>query len=697
MEMYSHLFSRAFEDLLGKQSEKNYLTEDEVKLGRFRGLDHYFAHMGDLFEVNPKYIMLPIDEQTEGLFVIDANTRKIDIPKPFSTYSGVQSDNMCEIVVFTIDRYFDYQDLADTNICVQWIRPGGTPDDEGISHISLIDLETCRGKIRFGWPLTEEITKYPGKVKFAVRFYKKDGNGKFQYVLNTEETFLPIKAGLNIDDPAIEENSIDLFGQFIRNSMNPSYAIPEPAFFVKPGIDLPATAAITYAPGEPEDDTLVLKAQAVANDLGYISYVWKFKPDDGEERVLVNDDTYDIKFDVPVLVTDIAKEAGNVAPYIPLVDKETGKEIKDAEGNVKYTIAKREGGQKYYRPIETDTGVKYQLYYERIDEENPAPEDLVELITTLTLKKDGSDNITGEYSVEAINSIYFTEEENERFKNETPPALSNKCVVPGPNEVELKNDFASHIFMDKVSGIAALTAEPVADPTNPDYVYTWYRSKVVPTSVEDMAVLSGATTETYTIQNEPGWYAAKVKSVLNRKEMSDTSSICRVTHYPEKPLVKKLEYATIRFDDDGVEQPITAWNELKSLNDEEAADFEKTMSDVYKNGDLIRLKITTNFDLDGKVNNHLDSDKIEYYWYVQKPDEERRLITAEDIGPNSIIREGTDIDGAVLDVRCLLNTDAKDQATVYSCQIVNFLGEKGKDGSYSDPYDTANYNTFVVM
>ena len=119
MEMYSHLFSRAFEDLLGKQSEKNYLTEDEVKLGRFRGLDHYFAHMGDLFEVNPKYIMLPIDEQTEGLFVIDANTRKIDIPKPFSTYSGVQSDNMCEIVVFTIDRYFDYQDLADTNICVQ--------------------------------------------------------------------------------------------------------------------------------------------------------------------------------------------------------------------------------------------------------------------------------------------------------------------------------------------------------------------------------------------------------------------------------------------------------------------------------------------------------------------------------------------------------------------------------------------------
>ena len=117
---------------------------------------------------------------------------------------------------------------------------------------------------------------------------------------------LPIKAGLKITNPAIEENSVDLFGDFVKNSMNPSFATPEPAFFVKPGVDLPSTAAIDY-----ETDTLVLKAQAVANDLGHISYVWKYKSDlEGAELVTIDSDNtaYVINSNVPVLVTDIVKD-----------------------------------------------------------------------------------------------------------------------------------------------------------------------------------------------------------------------------------------------------------------------------------------------------------------------------------------------------------------------------------------------------
>ena len=37
-----------------------------------------------------------------------------------------------------------------------------------------------------------------------------------------------------------------------------------------------------------------------------------------------------------------------------------------------------------------------------------------------------------------------------------------------------------------------------------------------------------------------------------------------------------------------------------------------------------------------------------------------------------------------------------ERARAFSDEVA-VLGEKGKDGSYSDPYDTANYNTFVVM
>ena len=703
MELYSHLFSRAYAALLGKQAEKNYLTPAELEVGRFVSLDNYFAHMGDLYEIDPKYLMLPLDETSEALFKIDANTRKVTIPKPFDACSGIQTDNMCEIIVFTIDRYFDYQDLSDLNICVQWIRPGGTPDDEGISHIRMIDLETYPGQLRFGWPLTSEITKYPGKVKFAVRFYRKDKQGNYQYILNTEEALLTIKSGLNIVNPAIEEDSVDLFGDFVKNSMNPSFALPEQAFFTKPGINLPGTAAIDY-----NTDTLVLKAQAVANDLGYISYVWKYKSDlEGSELVTIdsNNSAYTVASDVPVLVTDIVKEAiaetGDTSKFVPLVDAD-GNEVKDENDKIVYTIAKREGGQKYFVPATNADGQPiYQLYLDRIDEENPAPANLVELITTLTLKPvedGGSEFVTGEYQVEATNTIYLDHQDPEGFRNTTPVAYSNKCVVPGPAAVELSKQFVKHAFIKDAAGVE-LKIEVKEDKTNPDYFYTWYNypredgDNTVPVKIEDMTKIENLGTDTYAI-TAPGWYAAKVDAILNRKTMSATTDICRLTGYPVKPNVLKLEYAPISFNEEGVELPDAemAWSELKSENDAEASEIEKNMSTNWKNGDLIRLRINT--DLDNKVD-YLNSDKLLYSWYVQLPDEGKRLITSADIGLNSIVREGTQIDGKTLDIRCLHNTTEEKQAAVYSCVITNQLGEGEK--SLSDPCDTSKYNTFVVM
>lgn len=703
MELYSHLFSRAYAALLGKQAEKNYLTPAELEVGRFVSLDNYFAHMGDLYEIDPKYLMLPLDETSEALFKIDANTRKVTIPKPFDACSGIQTDNMCEIIVFTIDRYFDYQDLSDLNICVQWIRPGGTPDDEGISHVRMIDLETYPGQLRFGWPLTSEITKYPGKVKFAVRFYRKDEKGNYQYILNTEEALLTIKSGLNIVNPAIEEDSVDLFGDFVKNSMNPSFALPEQAFFTKPGINLPGTAAIDY-----NTDTLVLKAQAVANDLGYISYVWKYKSDiEGSELVTIdeNNSAYTVAADVPVLVTDIVKEAiaetGDTSKFIPLLNAD-GSEVKDDNGKTVYTIAKREGGQKYFVPATNADGKPiYQLYLDRIDEEHPAPADLVELITTLTLKPvedGGSEFVTGEYQVEATNTIYLDHQDPEGFRNTTPVAYSNKCVVPGPAAVELSKKFAKHAFIKDASGVE-LKIEVKEDKTDPDYFYTWYNypredgNNSVPVKVEDMTEIENLGTSAYAVTT-PGWYAAKVDAILNRKTMSATTDICRVTGYPAKPNILKLEYAPIGFDEEGVELPdaAMAWSELKNENDAEASDVEKNMSTGWKNGDLIRLRVIT--DIDNKVD-YLNSDKLLYSWYVQLPDEPKRQITTADIGLNSIIREGTSIEGKTLDVRCLQNTTEKSQAAVYSCVITNLLGEGEK--SQSEACDTSKYNTFVVM
>ena len=83
---------------------------------------------------------------------------------------------MCEIITFTIDRYFDYVDLTDTDIAIQW----KTNQEEGMSLIKLVDIKTLEseGKIRFGWPITKVLTKNAGNITFSVRFYKRDSAEK---------------------------------------------------------------------------------------------------------------------------------------------------------------------------------------------------------------------------------------------------------------------------------------------------------------------------------------------------------------------------------------------------------------------------------------------------------------------------------------------------------------------------------------
>ena len=174
------------------------LNQDEINAGKFLNLDGYFAHMADLVSIRPDYVLIPSDEEP---FEINANTREIKVPSTtFGKCAGVVGDDMCEIITFVIDRYFDYTDLAQANICIQWKLPGAD-GEEGVSHIGLRDLITSSGKIRFGWPLTKELTKTAGNITFSVRFYKEkvinedDENKetKIVYLFNTKTATIPIK------------------------------------------------------------------------------------------------------------------------------------------------------------------------------------------------------------------------------------------------------------------------------------------------------------------------------------------------------------------------------------------------------------------------------------------------------------------------------------------------------------------------
>ena len=182
---YDDLFTRARQLLI----DNEILSVDAPE---FTGIDDYFAHIGTLIKLNASYAMLPLDEAP---FEIDANERTIKVPAAFNKCAGVQGDNLCEIITFTVDRYFDYVDLETTTIAIQW----QSPNRQGIHLVdrNLRDIISRPGKIRFGWPLSSSVTETHGDVVFSIRFFiaPEDG-GPVKYILNTLPAKINIKQTL---------------------------------------------------------------------------------------------------------------------------------------------------------------------------------------------------------------------------------------------------------------------------------------------------------------------------------------------------------------------------------------------------------------------------------------------------------------------------------------------------------------------
>lgn len=222
-EKYANLF---------KEAKKFLNLTDEINT-----LNAYYGHMRDFYDKidkgGSKYIMMPLEgENGEEPLNINLNTRTITIPATLSKVGGVQSDQMAELLIFKADRYFDHMDLATTSIYVQW----QLPDEQhttGATAISIIDLDSEPGKIRFAWPLHDAITKNSGIVKFSVRFFLMNGD-KLAYALNTLEANLLIKPALNPVDRIVPEDIGGLYMNAIINSTHTGDGIIHP---VKPSFE----------------------------------------------------------------------------------------------------------------------------------------------------------------------------------------------------------------------------------------------------------------------------------------------------------------------------------------------------------------------------------------------------------------------------------------------------------------------------
>lgn len=286
----------------------NILSENGILQGgaQITNVDDYFTYIEDLKNliessentddaVDPIFLILPADEP---LFEIDANSRKITVPSKFVANGiGVQGDEVAEVIYFSIDRYFDIQDLYNKEIYIQWEAPlkaGATGGgDQGLSLTINKSLSFDPGKVVFGWPIGEEITSIPGQVKFSVRFYERglDSQGKpiLTYSFSTLTSTVKITEGLDFDitnENNITQKIIDkkaLIYNNLKNSEATNVTIP--ALDIAFAMFYPDSRSLPEEVNLDENNEYRLIAQAYFNPedgdyeygAGNISYNWTFK------------------------------------------------------------------------------------------------------------------------------------------------------------------------------------------------------------------------------------------------------------------------------------------------------------------------------------------------------------------------------------------------------------------------------------
>lgn len=503
------------------------LTPEELATGTFTSLEEYYTRIGDLTRLHAdqvgasednegyskysKFLMLPMDEiHGNNVLVIDPNSRAINIPASFARNGvSVTGDELAETLLFEIDRFFDITDLVTTDIYVQWTNPA---NQEGASKITMIDYNSKAGKLLFGWPLTSKVTvenanQTNGQLKFAVRFFKRDGSGKINYSLNTLPATVTIKQALytdwndtiEIDDPAQElKMAID---------NGPASDGPEPqvpVFFT----DLHEIRYLDEGALDEYKDSAELEIRVGTTDSGVRDYYWYFKPRYVEDNKVVESDTVQtFQKETYVKTSDTAPVAGK-----------------------KYYEDKGEGNFMPYDP--TADNFDITLAFE--------PNNIY-----LVKWTEGS-HVTGNYWAEARN----------RVGKRIAKAESKTTLIPCPETVAYAEDgkLATDMFLEygetPEDGEASLVEKPirvnaVATPEACDVSYKWEYTPEYNGAMSEVMIVDSegvevgpASTSAVLNTNKPGWYRVTATASLNKEDMYVVSdNTCRVLAPIKKPVV----------------------------------------------------------------------------------------------------------------------------------------------------------------
>lgn len=255
---YSQLFANASKALRAK-----YPNDDVYKNIEILTLEEYFAHLNKLYELSEEvlkddngeiianiqngktYGILPLQEP---IIPIDANTRKITVPKEMQNI-GVAGDFGAEILYFVIDRYFDNHDLAadDITTVIEWSNPNVTQGEKRgrqrayttLTNIpaylsSDINKNLTGSKLLIGWALGGDVMSAAGTIEFTIRFYQLNED-EIVYSWSTTPEKLTISKTLQyslFDD--IDDSVNDIVSQRIKNmsSSGTGGLLNPPVFFI---------------------------------------------------------------------------------------------------------------------------------------------------------------------------------------------------------------------------------------------------------------------------------------------------------------------------------------------------------------------------------------------------------------------------------------------------------------------------------
>ena len=157
--------------------------------------EEYYQELYRIQEDNfpSQAILLP---STEKIYEIDLKTRRIDSPK----FLSVLKDHSAESVYFSVPRYVDYMDLAETACVIQYKRADGKV---GMYHVPYYDItsqnDPGREKLIFPWLLSGYVTEISGNIEYSIKFFRINEAGtKYLYNLNTLPATSVILYGLDV-------------------------------------------------------------------------------------------------------------------------------------------------------------------------------------------------------------------------------------------------------------------------------------------------------------------------------------------------------------------------------------------------------------------------------------------------------------------------------------------------------------------